>query len=88
MENTTKGSYLVDSDGYTYWSPTGAGAAASGSTNMTSSSEGEGQLNIVEQFTGELTRNDSIPRKPVASMSYGQRVRIARLFESHEEFVG
>lgn len=48
MENTTKGSYMVDSEGYTYWSASGAGAPAGESTNATSTLEGEGQLNIVE----------------------------------------
>jgi hypothetical protein len=35
-----------------------------------------------------LFRNDEIPKKPVAAMSFGERVRIARLFLSYEEFVG
>ena len=40
MENTTKGSYSVDSEGYTYWSPSGAGSATGETTNATSASEG------------------------------------------------
>jgi hypothetical protein len=42
----------------------------------------------VGTYTGVLDRNDVVPAKPVAAMSYGQRVRIARIFESHEEFIG
>jgi asparaginyl-tRNA synthetase len=35
-----------------------------------------------------LSRNDPVPTKPVAAMSYGGRVRIARLHKSYEEFIG
>ena len=46
------------------------------------------EANSVEKYTGQLHRNDDVPKKPVASMSFGERVRIARLFLSYEEFVG
>jgi hypothetical protein len=44
--------------------------------------------NTVEKYTGVLQRDDQVPKKPIASMSFGERVRIARLFLSYEEFVG
>lgn len=35
----------------------------------------------------ELTRNTPIEKKPVAECSYGQRIRIAKLHESHEPYM-
>ena len=35
-----------------------------------------------------LLREEPVPKKPVAAMGCGRRVRIARLFDSHEEFIG
>jgi asparaginyl-tRNA synthetase len=35
-----------------------------------------------------LNRDDYVPQKPIASMSYGQRLRVARLYQSHEEILG
>jgi asparaginyl-tRNA synthetase len=42
----------------------------------------------VSKFTGTLSRDDFIPSKPVPAMSYGGRVRIARIFDDYETFVG
>jgi len=35
-----------------------------------------------------MNRNDVVPTKTIASMSCSQRVRIARLHQSYEEFIG
>jgi len=34
-----------------------------------------------------MERNTPIEKKPVAEHSYGQRIRIAKLFESHEQYI-
>ena len=34
-----------------------------------------------------MNRNDPVPAKPVACMSFGGRVRIARLYQSYEELL-
>lgn len=34
-----------------------------------------------------MCRDDDIVTKPVAAMSFGGRVRIARIFKSYEEFL-
>jgi len=45
-------------------------------------------VSTVGEYTGVLSRDDVVPTKPVAAMSYGQRVRISRLWSGHEEFFG
>ena len=80
--NTTKGSFAVDENGRPYWSAAGS---------STASTQGGASTQIVSAagaYTGKLERNDAVPIKPVAAMSFGQRVRVGRLFESHEEFIG
>ena len=78
--NTTKGKFTVDENGNPMWSASGAGTP--------STSESVVQQSAAGAYTGKLERNDAVPIKPVAAMSFGQRVRVGRLFESHEEFIG
>jgi len=68
MANTTKtGAFLVGKDNTTYWSANGQpNAEDTPSASETSVSEF-----LVEKYTGSLSRQDEIPRKPVAAMSYG-----------------
>ena len=81
MDNTTKGTFLVDSQGFSFWSSQslkeGAEAAAGSSGPAT-----------VQPYTGEMSRDDHVPQKTVAAMSYGKRIRVARLYQSHEEILG
>lgn len=35
----------------------------------------------------DIHRNDPIEKKVVAEHSYGHRIRIAKLFESHEQYM-
>lgn len=72
--DTTKGTFLVDKQGFSYWSASGASTKESGSSNSASSPA------EIQPFTGELSRDDFVPQKPVAAMSYGGRVRIARIY--------
>mmetsp|Transcript_3432 Transcript_3432/g.5141 ORF Transcript_3432/g.5141 Transcript_3432/m.5141 type:complete len:154 (+) Transcript_3432:27-488(+) len=51
-------------------------------------SAGSAGYDRVSEYTGTLNRDDFVPHKPVASMSYGQRVRVAKLFEEHESLLG
>ena len=70
--------FLVDSNGRSFWS----GANAPGPNKP--SSEGQGP----QQLTENYNRDDHVPTKPTAAMSFGQRVRIARIWQSHEELIG
>jgi len=103
MENTTKcvGRFLVDSAGRSYWSASGkpdesggppvseeVKAPADGAEQITSKQEAPESEQSLSTYTGELLRHDPVPKKPVAAMSFGGRVRIARLHDSHEEFLG
>jgi hypothetical protein len=86
MENTSNpGSFKVDKNGATYWAPSGHVAPVNASSGPTESSDG---LHQVEVYTGTLERKDIIPTKPVPAMSYGCRVRIARLYKDYSEFIG
>ena len=78
MDNTTKGVFYVDSKGFSQWS--------TGSTPK--STTGGGSVSSIQAYTGELDRDDNVPQKPIAAMSYGKRIRIARLWQSHEEIIG
>lgn len=80
--DTTKGAFVIDKNNVTIWSPTGQ--IPDETTNSSSANESY----KCEKYTGQLDRNDFVPKKPVPSMSYGGRVRIARLYQSYEEFVG
>ena len=95
MENTTKcaGRFLVDSAGRSYWSASGkpdksGGPPVSEEVKAPAQQEAPGSREGVGKYTGELLRDDPVPKKPVAAMSFGGRVRIARLHDSHEEFLG
>ena len=61
--------FKLDADGRSIWTgKNGSGAStASGSSGP-------------QAVTDELDRNDPIPKKTIAAMSYGSRVRIARLW--------
>ena len=78
------GTFTVDAEGHTVWK----GGASKASSGKPKHSEIISSLSGVGEYTGELLREDPVPAKPVAAMSYGQRVRMARLWESHEEFLG
>ena len=71
--DTTKGSFLVNKQGFSYWSASGASPEASSAASSADPA-------AVQPYTGELSRDDIVPQKPVAAMSYGGRVRIARLY--------
>jgi hypothetical protein len=83
MANATKGAFLIDSQNCTYWSSTGKPTESKTEESKSSSSSYK-----VEEYSGALNRADEIPRKPVAAMAYGQRVRIARIYQGFEEFIG
>ena len=68
----------MDSKGFSQWS---TGAPSQASTQSAS-------VSSVQPYTGELDRNDNVPQKTVAAMSYGQRIRIARIWQQHEEIIG
>lgn len=84
MADTSKGRFFVNAEGFSYFSVTGKPAGGQGGDDSSTESGG---LNIQEIYTGEQCRNDAVPRKPVAAMTYGQRVRIARLHAGYEEFI-
>ena len=75
-----KGRFLVDSNNCTYWS-------AAGANSSSQNEEVKDESYKVEKYSGVLDREDYIPKKPVAAMSYGQRVRIARIYSGHNEFI-
>ena len=79
--DTTKGTFLVNKQGFSYWSASGASTQASGSSSSDAPAE-------IQQYTGELNRDDFVPQKPIAAMSYGGRVRIARLYQNYEDLIG
>ena len=83
--DATKGAMLVDANGFSYWSPSGKPQGGAGGSAGASEAQGQPR---VEQYTGTLNRDDEIPHKPVAAMSYGGRVRIARIYQNYEEFIG
>ena len=74
-------SFKVTADGTSFWSGPG-GSGAGGASTAASVSSGP------QPITEKLNRDDNIPVKPVAAMSYGGRVRITRLWQSHEELIG
>ena len=81
MDNTTKGVFTVDSKGFSQWTQGSAPQSTAGSSSSSSPPS-------VQPYTGELNRVDHVPQKTLAAMSYGQRIRIARLWQSHEEIIG
>ena len=81
------GEFLVDTDGRSFWSTSGSGASKAAADQINSSSQPAASGWKVEKYTGELSRDDDLVKKPVAAMSFGQRVRIARIFQSYEEFL-
>ena len=78
------GQFLVDAEGRSFWSTSASGSAVGGGSQGKPATGGQHQ---VEVYTGELCRTEDPQVKPVAAMSYGGRVRIARLHQSHEEFL-
>lgn len=77
----------MDASGRSFWStgkPPAAGNAGAGAQ-----SQGDGSIHWkVEQYTkGKMCRDDDVVTKPVAAMSFGMRVRVGRIFKSHEEFL-
>ena len=72
--------FQVDKNGKSYW--TGAGGAKSAGGQP--SKEAVGPQEVTENYS----RDDHVPHKPVAAMSFGQRVRIARIWESYDELIG
>jgi hypothetical protein len=78
--NTTKlGRFIVDKDGKSAWVAASSKAVGGGS---------KVGVSTVGEYTGTLDRNDPVPSKPIAAMSFGQRVRIARLWAGHESLIG
>jgi len=72
--------FVINNKGFLeYKASSGSSAAAESST---------GDHDRVSKYTGTLDRDDYVPKKPVAAMSYGKRVRIARIYDSYEEFIG
>ena len=63
--------FTVDENGKSVW--LGAGAA-SGAASFSAGPQ---------PITDEMSRDDPVPKKTIAAMSYGQRVRIARIWQSH-----
>ena len=64
-----------------YWS-------ANGDTQASDSGAQTGDQFRGEIYTGVLDRQDFVPRKPVAAMAFGGRVRIARLYKDYEDLIG
>ena len=81
MDTTKQGTFQVDQDNNSVWTPKGAAP-------QKQTSQAPQGLHPVEVFTGSLNREDPVPTKPIAAMSFGQRVRIARLFLDHKDFLG
>lgn len=79
------GKFLIDSQGRTYWA--GNGEEKKGDAPSTRQATQSAMEKKVEGYTGEMSRDDPVPFRPVATMSYGQRVRVARIYESHTEFL-
>ena len=73
------GRFTVGADGHSGWK---------GSSGAVGRQDVLAGVSTVGEYTGELSRDDVVPTKPVAAMSYGQRVRISRLWNGHEEFLG
>jgi hypothetical protein len=81
MDTTKSGKFMVDKNGYSYWS-------ANGDTQASDSGAQTGDQFRGEIYTGVLDRQDFVPRKPVAAMAFGGRVRIARLYKDYEDLIG
>jgi len=79
------GAFTVNAKGFSVWSPNGQQPSG---TSGSGSSSGPAGYDRVSQYTGTLSRDDYVPTKPVAAMSYGGRVRIAKLFDDHSVFMG
>jgi len=43
---------------------------------------------VIGDYTGTLSRDDPVPARPIPAMSFGGRVRIARLWAEYESFIG
>jgi hypothetical protein len=69
MENTTKGAFLVDSQGFSFYSSLSLQEGAASSKGSTAASSA--QPSSVQPYSGELSRDDYVPQKTVAAMSYG-----------------
>ena len=86
-----EGRFLVDSQGRSYWSATGNSEgpkAPAGGAPVAAPAGGQDGTHKVNAYTGVLDRKDFVPKKPVAAMSFGQRVRISRLYDGWEVFEG
>ena len=70
--------FLVDTNGRSYWS----------GANSSNKQQSQGGSSGPQEVTEKYNRDDFVPTKPIAAMSFGQRVRIARIWESHEELIG
>ena len=83
MDATKAGRFVVDSNGKSVWK-------SSGQVNSGAGSRGDvlASIQTVGEYTGTLERNDPVPQKPIAAMSFGQRVRISRLWAEHASFIG
>ena len=79
----TTGSFTVNAQGFSVWSASGKTESFSPSTGVSSA-----DANRVSVYTGTLNRDDYVPKKPVAAMSYGGRVRIAKLYDDFEGLLG
>ena len=76
------GEFIVNARGFSEWKPRGGAGAPAGGGGGASVTDSQ-----VLPCGDAIDRKDPIPFKPVAPMGYGQRVRVARLWQSHEEFL-
>ena len=80
IKSTTKvGKFIVDKDGISVW----IGGAGKGATGAVDRRNVLASVSTVGEYTGVLERNDPVPQKPIAAMSFGQRVRIERLWAGY-----
>lgn len=86
MDSTpSTGTFMIDANGRSFWSASGGPGGPMPVDN--GSGPAAPGVHSVEKYTGVLGRDDDVPVKPVAAMSYGGRVRIAKLFKSHEDLL-
>lgn len=66
------GEFLVDGDGRSFWSTSASAGSKPAEGQIDSGSQQATQSGWkVEKYTGELTRDDDLVKKPVAAMSFG-----------------